>query len=227
MKTAEDKPKSFAELLRNSEGLILLLGMLQVVAYIVLLIAAWIFFPHDYSALAGIMVSNAFLGRLVGLGVGFASDLGFFPNVLINVYIESTMVLLFYPLFIMSWNRLLNFEALRRWAERLHGNAERYRGRINRYGAIGLFVFVLFPFWMTGPIIGAIIGYLMGLRHRVTLSVVVAGTFIATMAWAWLIKHVQDWAEKIDEHAPWFIVIAIIVVVVLGLIIRKLRRKPL
>jgi uncharacterized membrane protein len=227
METGEEKPKSFAELLRNSEGAILLLGMSQVVAYVALLIAAWIFSPHYYSALAGIMVSNAVLGRLVGLGVGFASDLGFFPNVFVNVYIESTLVLLFYPLFIMSWNRLLNFEALRRWAERLHDNAERYRYRINRYGVIGLFLFVLFPFWMTGPIIGAIIGYLMGLSHRVTLSVVIAGTFIATMVWAWLIKHVQDWAEKIDENAPWLIVIAIIIVIGLGMVIRKLRSKRL
>jgi len=227
METEYDKPKSFTELLRNSEGAILLLGMTLVVSYVALLVVVWLFFPHYYSALAGIMVSNAVLGRLVGLGVGFASDLGFFPNVFFNVYIESTMVLLFYPLFIMSWNRLLNFETLRRWAERLHGSAERYHGKINRYGVIGLFLFVLFPFWMTGPIVGAIIGYLMGLRHRVTLTVVITGTFIATAAWAWLLKHVQEWASKIDDRAPWLIVVAIVIFAVFGLLIRKLRKKQM
>jgi len=225
METDYDKPKSYAELLRNSEGAILLFGMSLVVGYVALLIIVWLFFPHYYSALAGIMVSNAVLGRLVGLGVGFASDLGFFPNVFFNVYVESTLVLLFYPLFILSWNRLLNFETLRRWADRLHGSAERYRGKINRYGVIGLFLFVLFPFWMTGPIVGAIIGYLMGLRHRVTLSVVIAGTFFATMVWAWLLKHVQAWAATFDERAPWLIVFAIVTVAVLGLIIRRVRRR--
>jgi uncharacterized membrane protein len=212
------KPQSFTDLLRNGEGAILLFGMSLFVGYVAFLIAVWLFSPHYYSALAGIMVSNAVLGRLVGLGVGFASDLGFFTNV---------FMMLFYPLFIMSWNRLLNFETLRRWADRLHGSAEHYRGRIHRYGVIGLFLFVLFPFWMTGPIVGAIIGYLMGLRHRVTLSVVIAGTFFATAGWAWMLKYVQDWAATIDEHAPWLIVFAIAIFVVLGLIIRKLRNKPL
>ena len=226
MKTGQDKPKSFAELLRNSEGAILLLGMSLVVGYVALLILVWLLFPHYYGALAGIMVSNAVLGRLVGLGVGFASDLGFFPNVFFNVYVESTLVLLFYPLFIMSWNRLLNFETLGRWAEQVHANAQRYHGKIHRYGVIGLFLFVLFPFWMTGPIVGAIIGYMMGLRHRVTLTVVIAGTFVATAIWAWLLKHVQDWAQTVDERAPWLIVFAIIVVAVLGLVIRRLRKKP-
>jgi uncharacterized membrane protein len=227
METGHDKPKSFAELLRNSEGTILILGMALFVGYVAVLTAGWLFFPHYYSAFAGIMVSNAVFGRLVGLGVGFAADMGFFTNVFINVYVESTLVLLFYPLFILSWNRLLNFETLRRWSERLHGNAERYRGKINRYGVIGLFLFVLFPFWMTGPIVGAIIGYLMGLRHRVTLSIVITGTFFATIVWAWMLKHVQDWAETIDERAPWLIVFAIVLLVLFGLIIRRFRSKQM
>jgi len=225
MENGQEKPRSYVELLRNSEGAILLFGMSLVVGYVVLLIAVWIFSHHYYSALFGIMVSNAVFGRLVGLGVGFASDLGFMSNVFFNVYVESTLVLLFYSLFIMSWNELLNFETLRRWAERLHGSAERYHGKIHRYGVIGLFLFVLFPFWMTGPIVGAIIGYLMGLPHRVTLPVVIAGTFFATMVWAWLLKHVQAWAATIDERAPWLIVFAIMTAVVLGLIIRKLRSR--
>jgi uncharacterized membrane protein len=225
MEPGHDTPKSFSELLRNSEGAILLLGMALLVGYVAVLFGGWLFFPHYYSAFAGIMVSNAVFGRLVGLGVGFAADLGFLTNVLINVYVESTLVLLFYPLFILSWNRLLNFEALRRWSGRMHGSAERYRGKINRYGVIGLFLFVLFPFWMTGPIVGAIIGYLMGLRHRVTLPIVITGTFLATTVWAWMLKHVQDWAGTIDERAPWLIVSAMALLVLFALIIRKLRSK--
>jgi len=227
METERGKPKSITALLRNSEGGILLLGMALLMGYVTLLIACWLFFPHYYNVLAGIMVSNAALGRLVGLGVGFAGDLDFFPNVFVNVYIESTLVLLVYPLFILSWNRLLNFDTLKRWSDKLHASAERYRGKIYRYGVIGLFIFVLFPFWMTGPIVGAIIGYLMGLHHRVTLPVVVTGTFFATIVWAWLLKHVHRWAETIDARAPWLIVVAIVILVVLGLIIHRFRSKPM
>jgi len=202
METEQDAPKSLTALLRNSEGFILLLGMAMLVAYVAVLIFCWLFVPHYYNVLAAVMVSNTALGRLAGLGVGFAGGLDFLPNVAVNVYIESVTVLIVYPLFILSWNKLLDFKRLKRWSDRLHANAERYRDKITKYGVIGLFVFVFFPFWMTGPIVGAIIGYLMGLRHRVTLPVVITGTFVATVAWARLLRSVQSWAETFDERPP-------------------------
>lgn len=226
MENEHDRTRPLTAQLRNSEGFILLLGMAMLILYVAVLIFCWLFLPHYYNVLAAVMVSNTALGRLAGLGVGFAGGLPFLPNVIANVYIESITVLLIYPLFILSWNKLLNFERLKRWSERLHATAERYKDKIKKYGVIGLFVFVFFPFWMTGPIVGAIIGYLMGLRHRVTLPVVIAGTFVATAAWAWLLEHIQRWAETFDERAPWLIVVAIAFLVLLGVLIRRLRARP-
>lgn len=134
-------------------------------------------------------------------------------------------MLIIYPLFILSWNKLLHFKRLKRWSDRLHATAQRYRDKIQRYGIIGLFAFVFFPFWMTGPIVGAIIGYLMGLRHRVTLPVVILGTFLATMGWAWLLERIRRWAATFDKRAPWLIVAAIGLLVVLGFLIRQIRRR--
>lgn len=61
--------------------------------------------------------------------------------------------------------------------------AERHRPIITKLGIPGLFLFVFAPFWMTGPIVGCIIGYLLGLRHWVNLTVVILGTCFATVAW--------------------------------------------
>ncbi len=106
-----------------------------------------------------------------------------------------------------------------------HNFVEKYHEKIHKYGLYGLFAFVWFPFWMTGPAVGAMIGYVMGLRHWVTLSVVLSGTLLAIFGWAWFLNALQKWAESIDPRAPWLIVGLIILLVLIGFLFRLIRQK--
>ena len=135
------------------------------------------------------------------------------------------LVLFLYPLFILSWNRLLDIGELEKWASSARRNAEKYQPLIKKYGLLGLFVFVWFPFWMTGPIIGSIIGYLLGFRHRVTLAIVLAGTLIAISCWGLVLRYVQEWAFSIDPKAPWIIVALIAVLILAAYLVRKLSHR--
>jgi len=138
--------------------------------------------------------------------------------------VEAISILIAYPLFILSWNQLLSISKIQGWVEASHRHAERYRPVIQKYGIYGLFAFVWFPFWMTGPVPGSFVGYLMGLRHRITLTVVIAGTLVATIGWAYALEWLQSWAESVDPRAPWMIVGAIIAAVVAATLWRYVRK---
>ena len=71
-------------------------------------------------------------------------------------------------------------------------NAHTYEPLIKRYGVIGLILFVLTPFAMTGPVVGSFVGFLIGFRHEVTLFVVLFSTFIAIIIWVYLIKNFEE-----------------------------------
>ena len=103
------------------------------------------------------------------------------------------MVLILYPLFVLSWNKLdfVSYRPLNEFIERSKVNAGKYEPLIKRYGVIGLILFVLTPFAMTGPVVGSFVGYLIGLRHRVTLSVVLLSTLLAIIIWIYLIKNFE------------------------------------
>ena len=45
---------------------------------------------------------------------------------------------------------------------------------------------------MTGPVVGSFVGFLIGFRHRVTLSVVLGSTLIAIIIWIYLIKNFEE-----------------------------------
>lgn len=206
------------------EGKILIFGTLLLALYIFFLLFSWLFFPENYRAYAAISASNFFFGRAAGISVGFAAELGMSTVVGINFLVELLMVLIVYPLFILSWNKLLNIGKLKSWVDKSHQSAQKYRPRIEKYGVYGLFIFVWFPFWMTGPVVGSIIGYLMGFKHGTTLGVVLTGTLIATVCWAYFLLFLQTWAASFDERAPWLIAIGIVLLAIIGYIIRKFSK---
>lgn len=181
-------------LLKHKEGQILLLGLALLGGYFLLIILCAIFYSNYFQQLLSITVTNVIFGRMAGLSIGVASQMDTTFLVLFNFYIESIMVLILYPLFVFSWNKLdfVSYPPLSRYLERSKHNANKYQPLIQRYGIIGLILFVLTPFAMTGPVVGSFVGFLIGFTHRITLAVVLSSTFIAIIIWIYLIKNFEE-----------------------------------
>jgi uncharacterized membrane protein len=180
--------------LKHKEGQILLLGLIFLGFYFVLLLMCALFFQNYLQEVLSITATNVIFGRMAGLSIGVSAQMNTTFLVAFNLFIESTMVLILYPLFVLSWKKLdfVSYSPLTRYLERSKINAHRYEPLIKRYGVIGLILFVLTPFAMTGPVAGSFVGFLIGLRHRVTLSVVIVSTFIAILLWVYLIKNFEE-----------------------------------
>ena len=180
--------------LKHTEGKILLLGFILLGFYLILVLLCAIFYPNYLQQLLSITITNVIFGRMAGLSIGVASQMDSAFLVAFNFFIESIMVLILYPLFVLSWNKLdfVSYQPLNRYLERSQKNAHKYEPLIKRYGVIGLILVVLTPFAMTGPVVGSFEGFLIGFRHRVTLSVVLSSTFIAIIIWIYLIKNFEE-----------------------------------
>ena len=89
-----------------------------------------------------------------------------------------------------------------------------------------MFIFVWIPFWMTGPVVGAIIGFLIGLRSWVNLTVVLSGTCLAILAWALLIQKLHSLVEGYGSFVPMAMVLGFILVILLRRVYAKGRGKP-
>ncbi len=211
-------------LMDSPEGKILVVGLFGVGLYLIALLLSWLLSPEFYKAFIGMTFGNILFGRAAGITIGFAAGLEIWPVVSVNFIVELLSVLFTYPLFIFSWNQMLHFKRLKSWMENQHRFVEKYHDKIHKYGLYGLFAFVWFPFWMTGPAIGAMIGYVMGLRHAVTLSVVLSGTLLAISGWAWFLNALQQWAESFDPRAPWLVVALIVLIVIFGILFRHYRQ---
>ena len=199
-------------LLASTEGRLLYVGLALAALMMLAFAVAWALFPEDvleYAAMTGL---NLVIGRAAGMSFGYASGLAHLQVVPFNMLVETIQVLVVYPLFVLSWQRLITVHRLKAWFERMHHGALARSKLAHRFGIAGLFFFVFIPFWMTGPVVGAIIGFLIGLRPWVNLIVVLGSTYIAIGIWALLLNELSAYAATINRFAPYLLVLAIVLI---------------
>jgi len=216
--------QSKVTLLTSKEGRLLLSGVVLALAF-----AAWIgvrvlLSPEGAQVLIGITATGIVFGRAACMAFGYSLGLGHGTIIPICMIIETVFVLVFYPLFVFSWQHLLIIKSLKHMFERIRQAAETHRPKIQRYGAIGLFVFVWFPFWMTGPLVGSVIGFLLGMRLWLNMTVVLGGTCVAIMGWAFLLRQLHERiASSNSSVLPVLAVAALVIGGAAYLIRRRLR----
>ena len=170
-------------------------------------------------------ITNIAFGRAVSMSIGYAAGYGHAMVVSVNIVVETILVLLFYPLFVFSLEKLVVFPALKKLLDRIHGIAEQHEDKVRKYGIIGLLVFVWLPFWVTGPVIGSAIGYLMKLPTWLNLSVVLIGTYIAMAVWGYVMLSIQTHATEMGSWAPVLIIGGILAIGVAGYFLHRQRNS--
>jgi uncharacterized membrane protein len=187
------------------------------------LVALWS--PATSSLIGAMTFANIAFGRAVSMSIGFAAGFGYWLVIPVNMIVETVLVLLFYPLFVLSMNKLVVLRPFESLLERTRAAAIKNEAKVKRYGIIGLFVFVWFPFWMTGPVVGCALGYLLGFSARLNLLVVLSGTYIAMGVWAIFLYDLQERAAEIGPWAPLLVVAVLIAVIVTGTLLNRRRRN--
>jgi uncharacterized membrane protein len=165
--------------------------------------------PDTTLVFAAVIGLNLVVGRAAGMSYGLASGLGSLDVVLCNLLVETAQVLVIYPLFVLGWQQLIDTRRIAPALDRLRAAAESGHGRVRRFGVFGLFVFVFMPFWMTGPVVGAIIGFLIGLRTATNLAIVLSATALAVLVYARFLEPFTAWADAVHPYAAFAVICAL------------------
>ena len=212
-------------LLTSSEGRILLIGVFLASAYIFWLGIRLLMAPTEFHVLAAMTAMDIMFGRAAAMAYGYSQQLEHAKVISICMLIEAILVLIVYPLFVFSWQHLLVVKGLKKIFDRIRKAAEAHKDKVQRYGIIGLFAFVWFPFWMTGPVVGCVIGFLLGLRAWINITVVVAGSCLAILVWGIFLSRFHDSVAAYSPQAAMVMMILLIVVIVVGSLLHRTLRE--
>jgi len=214
-----------ATLFGTAEGYLLISGLSAGFLYSAGLALLSIWWPTTAQSLVGLTAMQIVFGRAAGLSMGYAAGLDHRLVLGAVLLMETLVVLVVYPLFVFSWRQLLVVRALARPMRRIHEAAERHRKAIRRYGIVGLALFVWFPCFGTGPVIGSIIGFLLGMRWWVSVLAVLCGTYLAVISWAFLLRSLLDRLSRYTAYAPLVFIAIVVAAVVVARILAARRRR--
>lgn len=212
-------------LLTTTEGKIFMAGAFVSLLYILWLGIDFVRNPEEAQILIGFTTTEVLLGRAAAMVYGYTFGLKNSLVIPLCMILETMLVLLFYPLFVFSWRHLLVIKSLKRLFDKIQKAAVTHHDKVQKYGIIGLFAFVLFPFWMTGPMVGCVIGFLMALPAWLNLVTVLTATYIAIFCWAFILHAFHQKIAADSPFAAMIFLIIIIFIVILGIFLSKFRQE--
>lgn len=196
--------KTYREtLLKGETGNILIVGMFLTLFLVLSILISYHVDVSFANKLTGIVLSNLFVGRVPALSFGYAAQLPHVVVISVNVITELILVCVLYPLFVLSMQGILKVKALEEFFKEVTLKKQKHQEKFDKYGTVGLFVFVFIPFWMTGPIVGAMIGFLIGIKHYTTIVIVSIATTIAITLWGLFLQEIIDFLLKFDSEIAW------------------------
>ncbi len=210
----EQEQSAWRRVVSGTEGRVLVAGFALLVAYAVLIGLMHWHEPRVGRRLVAMVFSHLAGGRAAGLSSGYATGMPHWAVLAANMVTETILVMLFYPLFVFSYHKLIIIKPLEDTMARIRAGAEAHQRTIIKFGIPGLIVFVWFPFAMTGPVVGSALGFLVGLPARLTILVVLLGTYMAILSWSLVFRRLHYYMLRIGPFIPFLFVGAIILLAV-------------
>ncbi len=202
-----NEPSTGALAIVGSCGLLLLFGTLLWAAYV-----SWTN-PEAYGGIWRTLLAHLFGGRPGSAELGLVMGLGFWELVRLQVVLDTIMMLMAYSLFAGGFRLAEKLPFVGQALLRFHASVAAQGRRVRRYGAVGLFCFVLLPLPSTGPLAGTVAGYLMGFRTWAALALVTSGNVVGIVGWTRLWQEIRE----ISPWLTWSILLLLVGAIVYGM----------
>ena len=162
-----------------------------------------------------------FVGRAVSIADGIASGFGDLYLLVQNGLEDIILLLVLYPWIVAACEQGLKDNAaslggfIGRRIERLRRSAEGHRRIVEPFGVLGLWVFVFFPFWSTGALVGGVVGYLLGMRTWIVFTTVFLGHVISVISLIWFFDAMAGVTDAFSQGSarflPWILLAVLLV----------------
>ena len=175
--------------------------------------------PDLYKVLSSTAIIHLMGGRALGILTCLSAGISLFYTILYNFFLEVVIVLIAYGVVVLVMRNIIQPKLFHSAVRKAELTAQNQKTKIKKYGSIGLFLFVMFPFFMTGPVIGAIIGYLLNYKAINNFLIVFSGTLTSILIYALIGNNIISFINQyipIDILKKWGgIIIAVLIVVFL------------
>lgn len=200
---------------RTVEVRLIVVGCILLASVLVELALATFLWPSAGRALWEGVVLEMFTGREAGIPVALGGGAPPWVVAQISATQDIGVVCLAYPAFLWALHRFDHKDNLvMRRLRRLQRHAAKHKAFVHRYGPLGIFLFMLVPFLLNGPLFGAAMGRLAGITTRWLILPVVGATLLAAVAWSYAYDALFRFVADLDPRIP-----PLLTIVLVGLLV--------
>ena len=210
--------------LRSGQGPLFQLGCCMLLLWIAVAAGLWQLGHELWDDLLTVGFAHLLAGRAISIAQGTYVGFPRWAIVLIATYADIMGMLIVFPLFVYTYENLFEGRFFQRRMKPMLESAQRGVDRFRHCKVVGVFFFVWLPFWMTGIIVGAVLGYLLGLKTWVTTLAASLGALAAVATWVYAYDILFRWLARIHQEIPLFFTLALILVLLI-LHFRRSRRQ--
>lgn len=208
--------------------LLLYVGALLFLLLLVETLVIWLIEPTLGQAILRGWLAEMMTGRESGIAVFLEAEVPLLLTIQYSALQDLALAFMVYPLYVYLLHRYEDRDnIIMRMVHRTQDTAKKHRRRVQRQGPVYLFLFMLVPFLVNGPLIGLMVGRLVTIRMPVLITVVVVATLVPAIAWSLFYNTLFRLTEQILPAAPTYITIGVVALVVLiiviGSVIKALR----
>lgn len=136
-------------------------------------------------------------GVIAGVGTCASSkEFSSWENLFLNIIVSSAAVSTVHALFSLSFRKLFKISFLESTFEGLAKSADSQKKHLVSLGIPGVFFFVWIPFFMTGPIVGSILGRLIGLKLFTNLATVMIASITSIATWVFFWEQISRFVSE-------------------------------
>jgi uncharacterized membrane protein len=195
------------------------------------LLAAWgLVRPEPYADGWRLVLELLLLGRAVSIADGVANGFSSVYLLVQNGLEDIVLLLVLYPWVVAAYEGVAEHPLLERTVGAVRRTAEANRRLVEPWGAIGLWVFVFFPFWSTGALVGGVVGYLLGMRTWLVFTSVIAGHLLSVVSLVCFFDVTRDMLASFEEgwvrFLPWGVLAALLLGTLVWRGLARRRRGP-
>jgi len=204
-------------------------GWVLLAAWVAVLAGYALLQPDPYAKGWRLVLELAFVGRAVNISDGIPAGFSKLYLLIQCGLQDIIMIMILYPWIVTGYEHARKRRFVLRTIDYLHQSAERHKHRIEPFGAVGLCLFVFFPFWSTGALVGSVVGYLLGMRTWLIFASVITGHLTSVVALIWFLDAMHEVAESFSEgiaqFLPWFVLAFLFGVALLSRYLDKRRQR--
>lgn len=172
-------------LFNTIEGRVLVVGLLMTALFFTFVIIGMVQGRPDAKIAFVVFITHCVGSRAGGIGLCLLNGFDPISTIALNFYQECLIVCYTYGGFALTTSGIFKAAWIKRSMDKLREKAEEKKEKIERWGWIGIFVFVMAPLPVTGPVVGTIIGYMLRMRLFSNFTAAGLGTLTANIAWCY------------------------------------------